>query len=345
MTRNPNLGGKREWLAQGLLWSGAALLLSRLPARDSLLVLNYHRIGNPEEDLFDPGVFSATPDQFDDQISYLKQRISLVNLEEALAFIGGSLKEKTRQCRVLLTFDDGYLDNYEVAYPILRSHGVQGVFFLTTSMVGSSQVAWWGHIAYLVKTARKRHFTLRYPYHLDVDIDRKGLSNSIRNILKLYKMPENTDSARFIRELEEVAEGDDLPQPFRRFLNWDEAREMSRGGMAFGSHTHLHPVLSQLEPEQQFKELTESKAILEKQLGASGDVLAYPVGDMSSFTSQSMILAEKAGYRAAFSFYGGANLPGQTSPYDMKRIAINYQSRSRFRVQTAMSRISGQFWP
>jgi hypothetical protein len=128
-------GGKRELLARGLLWSGASFLLSQLPARDSLLVLNYHRIGNAEDDLFDPGVFSATAEQFDYQIAYLKRRLSLVTLDEALAFVDGTIKEKTRRCRVLMTFDDGYLDNYEIAYPILRSHGARRL--LRASMVGS----------------------------------------------------------------------------------------------------------------------------------------------------------------------------------------------------------------
>jgi hypothetical protein len=123
------LGGKRELLARGLYWSGISFLLSQLPARDSLLVLNYHRIGDSDDDLFDPGVFSATADQFNDQISYLKSHDLLVTLDEALAFIEGTRKEKNRS-RVLITFDDGYLDNYKTAYPILRSNGVQAFSFL-----------------------------------------------------------------------------------------------------------------------------------------------------------------------------------------------------------------------
>ena len=114
-------GGKREILARGLLWSGAASLLARLPARDSLLVLNYHRIGNPDEDPFDPGVFSATGDQFAGQIAFLKRRVSLVTLEEALAFVNGTANGGGTRCRALITFDDGYLDNYQTAFPILRS--------------------------------------------------------------------------------------------------------------------------------------------------------------------------------------------------------------------------------
>jgi peptidoglycan/xylan/chitin deacetylase (PgdA/CDA1 family) len=328
-----------------LLWSGASFLLSQLPARDSLLVLNYHRVGNSEDDLFDPGVFSATADQFNDQISYLKRQVSLVTLGEALSFIDGTLKDKVRRCRTLITFDDGYLDNYDIAFPILRSHGVQGVFFLATSMVGSCQVPWWDHIAYLVRTARKRRFSLRYPADLVVDIDENGLTESLRAILRLYKKPENSDPTRFILELAEEAEGDDIPGTLRRFLNWDEAKEMILGGMAIGSHTHSHRVLSQLEPEQQLQELSQSRSILKEKLGVEADVLAYPVGARTSFTSQTQSIARDAGYRAAFSFYGGTNFPGKTSRYDVNRVGIADQSWVRFQVQTSVCRFTGSYWP
>lgn len=345
MTGGLNFGGKRELLAHGLFWSGASFLLSRLPARNSLLVLNYHRIGNPDEDLFDPGVFSATADQFNDQISFLKRHVSLVTLEEALGFIEGTIKEKIRRCRVLVTFDDGYRDNYDLAYPILRSHGVQGIFFLATGMVGSCHLPWWDHIAYLVKTAQKRQFSLHYPADLVVDIDQNGLDESLRAILALYKRPDNADPARFIQELAEEAKGGDPPQTLRRFLDWTEAREMIAGGMAIGSHAHSHHVLSQLKPDQQFKELSQSRAILKEQLGIKADALAYPVGTRTSFTDQTQAAARDAGYLAAFSFYGGTNLPGKISPYDVNRIGIDDQSWSRFRVQTSVCRFTGKFWP
>lgn len=345
MTASPNFGERRELLAWGLLRSGAPFLLSRLPARDSLLVLDYHRIGNSEDDLFDPGLFEATADQLNNQISYLKRHVSLVTLEEALGFIEGTIKEKSRHCRALLTFDDGYLDNYKIAYPILRSHGVQGVFFVVTNMVGSRQLPWWDHIAYLLKTAQRRRFSLRYPSALEVDIDENGLTESLRNVLKLYKLPGNSDPERFIRELAEEARGSEPPGTARRFLNWDEAREMTRGGMVIGSHTHSHTVLSQLQPEEQYKELCESRTILNEQLGVEANVLAYPVGARTSFTGKTQLLARQAGYRAAFSYHGGINLPGRTSAYDVKRIAMGSQSWNRFRVQVAICRSSGKFWP
>ena len=345
MTGGFGFSGKRDWLARGLLWSGVPFLLSKLPARDSLLVLNYHRIGNPADDLFDPGVFSATAEEFDNQVTYLKSHVSLITLDEALAFIDGRKIEKTGRCRLLITFDDGYLDNYEIAFSILRSQGVQGVFFLATSMVGSCKIPWWDQIAYLVKTAQRRRFTLRYPADLEVDVDEKGLEESLREVLKLYKRPENSDPARFIQELAEAAKGKELPGTLRRFLNWDEAREMTRGGMAIGSHTHSHHVLSQLDPGRQYEELSKSRGIFKEELGIEADVLDYPVGGKTSFTGETQKLAREAGYRAAFSFYGGTNLQGKANPYDVKRIGIGGQSWSRFRVQTDVCRFTGRYWP
>lgn len=340
-----NPGGKREWLAHGLLWSGALLLLSKFPAKDMLLVLNYHRIGNPDDDRFGSGVFSATAEQFNNQICYLKRHVALVTLEEALAFVEGTSKEKTCCCRVLITFDDGYLDNYDIAYPILRSNGVQGVFFLTTNLVGSCHIPWWDQIAYLMKTARRRQFFLRYPVGLTVDIDTSGLTDSLRSVLSLYKKPENSDPARFMQELLEETGGDDPPGVLRRFLDWDEAREMIRGGMAIGSHTHSHHILSQLEPELQLKELVQSRSIFKEQLGFQPDALAYPVGGRTSFTDQTQRAARDAGYRAAFSFYGGTNLRGSTSPFDVNRVGVGRESWDRFRVRTAVCRFTGKYWP
>jgi hypothetical protein len=180
---------------------------------------------------------------------------------------------------------------------------------------------------------------------LAVDINQNGLTESLRTVLKLYKRPENSDPARFIRELGEETKGEDVPGTLRRFLNWDEAREMSRGGMAIGSHTHSHIVLSQLEPDRQLEELSHSRSILREQLGAEADALAYPVGGRASFTQRTQQLARDAGYRAAFSKYGGTNLRGKTTSLDVNRNAIDGQSWARFRARTTVCRSIGTCWP
>lgn len=345
MTHGLGAIGKRELLAQWLVRSGSLFTLSQIPARDSLMVLVYHRIGQAESDDYDPGVFSATGEQFDEEISYLKRKYTPVTLEEALAPAESRSNGKTRRSRVLITFDDGYRDNYDIAFPILRSHGVQGVFFLCTKLVGSSTVPWWDRVASLMRTARQRRFTLRYPREFPVDMERTGLRKNLRAVLKEYKSPENTDQERFIRELKEASQGEEKPAASRRFLSWDEAGEMIRGGMEIGSHTVSHSVLSQLTPERQFEELSNSRAILKSQLGIEAAAVAYPVGSAKSFSALTQKLAQEAGYRAAFSYYGGRNQPGTLEAYNIKRIQVSLHNIARFRVQMGVCRLTGKCWP
>ena len=130
--------GKRELAARASAWVGFTSVLENLPQRRVLMILTYHRIGNAEDTPFDSNVFSATAEELDAQIAYFKRRFHMATLEEALAMNSG---HGPRGTSVLITFDDGYLDNYNLAFPILRSHGVQGVFFLPTAFRGDRQAA------------------------------------------------------------------------------------------------------------------------------------------------------------------------------------------------------------
>ncbi len=337
--------GKRELLASGLRWSGALSALSQLPPRDGLLVLCYHRIADYDNDPYDSALISANRDEFDDQVTFLKRKHWLVTLEEALAFVEGKSEEKSPRFRVLITFDDGCLDNFDTAFPVLRAHGAQGVFFLCTSLVGSNAVLWWDEIAWLLKHTSRRQFTLSYPAHLEVDIDRDGTDRSVTSVNYLYRKPENTDPERFMRELRAALGESGSPTHPRRYLDWDEARQMVAGGMAIGGHTHSHCMLSKLDPEEQRKELTQSQSTIAAQLGIEVNALAYPYGPAYAFTDQTQRIANESGYRAAFSYHGGFNQKGSIDRYDVKRVGVDRQSHSRFRAQVSVSRLSGKFWP
>jgi peptidoglycan/xylan/chitin deacetylase (PgdA/CDA1 family) len=346
MIRKGQIKGQREQLARLMLGSGFASLLSLLPAKDSLLVLTYHRVGDDETDPWDPAIFSATGEEFDEQVSYLKRKHALVTLDEALAFVDGADKSRSGRCRVLITFDDGYLDNYQIAFPVLKSHGAQGVFFLCSNIVGSGHVPWWDHIAYLVRSGSRKKFSLRFPAPLEVDIEKNGLGESLRKILDLYKTPENLDLDRFIRELKEAVDGKELPANTRRFLTWDEAREMLAGGQAIGAHTHTHAMLSKLSEDDQRNELRQSRAIISEKLGISVDSLAYPFGSPTAFTKKTQQIAEEIGFRGAFSYYGNmTNQHPNIERFNIKRVTVGSQSWTRMRVQTEVGRVTGTFWP
>jgi peptidoglycan/xylan/chitin deacetylase (PgdA/CDA1 family) len=102
--------------------------------------------------------------------------------------------------------------------------------------------------------------------------------------------------------------------------------------------------LSQLPAERQLEEMIRSREILGARLHTPIDTIAYPVGSRTAFTQETHELAKQAGYSAAFSYYGGANLSGRISAFNIKRQAVSSQSLVRFKAQVQVARLTGRFW-
>jgi peptidoglycan/xylan/chitin deacetylase (PgdA/CDA1 family) len=196
-----------------------------------------------------------------------------------------------------------------------------------------------------VKRSRLTRFRLEYPQAQEFDIAADGAERCIMMVLRLYKQPEMRDHERFMQQLEKAC---DSQRPSgdaaRCFLNWDEAREMQQGGMAFGSHTHNHEILSKLPAGGQLEELKVSRGILETELRQEIDTLAYPVGARNTFSAETVEALRQARYRAAFSFYTGFNLAGSMAAFDIRRCGVDQQPRNRLRLQTALGSLAGNLW-
>lgn len=332
---------KRDALAVCCRYLGVTGLLSALPTKPILLVLNYHRIGNREETPFDSEIFSATAEEFDEHVRFLKRRLHVATLEEAIEIV--EERKRPRDAVALLTFDDGYLDNYEAAFPVLTAHGVQGVFFLPTAFVGTNRLSWWDTIAYLVKHSRQRKIRLGIPPFPEFDLAALGAARATSRIIAIYRAEARESSEPFIAMLEEAC---GLPRPggsARCFMNWEEAAALLRGGMAIGSHSHNHSILSKLSDDEQLADLITSKRTLEERLGVPVHALSYPVGSRNCFSSATREAAIKAQYRVAFSFYGGLNRFGAMDPYDVRRLHV-FPAVARFRLRIALAAVGGTDW-
>ena len=329
--------GKRQLLAEACARSGLTRLLESVLRRDALLVINYHRIGNAEDTPYDSGTFGPTAERFDWELGYVKSRFNCISLEEALAMMSG---EAPVRSSLLITFDDGNIDNYQTAFPILRSHGLEATFFLPTAFIGTQRLPWWDTIAYIVKHSRNDSFKISYPQPAEFRLDRNRPSATAFNLFAFCTEHSTTNYAPLIDELETVC---DCARPNgsseRCFLNWEEVREMQAAGMNFGSHTHNHEILSGLPAERQYFELAESRAILERELGRTVDILAYPVGLPYTFNPDTRQALERAEYRAAFSFYGGVNRPGSLNPFDILRANCHCSTTALFRLQTTLAAV------
>jgi peptidoglycan/xylan/chitin deacetylase (PgdA/CDA1 family) len=328
---------------RGLATSGASRigllpLLERLGSRPALAVLVYHRVMSPDGHRYDKAVIEATPEEFDVQMKMLKRRQSVLTADELTDVIINPTK--LRHFRVAVTFDDGYRDNYDHAFPILKSHGLSATFFVSTHYVGSRRLPWWDQVAYVIRKSGRSTLKLEYPKRVVIEVDRDDPELAIQAVLRLY-MRSDADLSRFVTAVEEACElrvpdeAEDRP-----FMSWQEAQEMKHAGMSIGSHTHSHGILASMTAEQQREECRESRELL-KARNLTSDVLAYPVGSVTTFSKTTIRCAKDEGYRIAFSNYGGVNRPDAMNPFDVKRMNMSMDETARqLRLRLALSRVS-----
>jgi peptidoglycan/xylan/chitin deacetylase (PgdA/CDA1 family) len=301
----------------------AARLLDRLgippPRRwHGLLALNYHRIGNPAGSPFDHELFSASVDEFDRQVSFLRRELDIVH-PRALS----DLQRKGRGRHALITFDDGYRDNYEQAYPVLRSHGVPGVFFVTTGFLDAPRVPWWDEIAWMVRrsTAGSLPASPRWGEVIDLGGDRAA---AIQGLLRAYKRLPGGQGDALLAELAERTGSGRCPpgEAAATWMTWNMVREMRAGGMAIGGHTVSHPVLARLDREAQGREIEECDRRIREEVGEPMRWFAYPVGGRDAFDDRTRDLLAAAGVELAFTYYGGHRRYDDWDPFDVRRIPV-----------------------
>jgi peptidoglycan/xylan/chitin deacetylase (PgdA/CDA1 family) len=297
--------------------------------RPGLYCFNYHRVGNPAETEFDRNTFSCTSQGFEEHLDFLQDCFEVVNIDRLLGGCRGR-PAGGRKAYALITFDDGYLDNYSVAFPVLRKHGLSAVFFLPTSFVGSSHVPWWDEIAWVLRSSAGTAIPLEGAAKPFV-IDREDPDTGIRRVLSFVKS-RATPLSHQVEEIRRACGQRDRPQlndARQLFLNWDQARVMHSAGMDIGSHTHAHRVLAHLTVREQKAELGESKAILEAELRAPITSIAYPVGSHSAYTPETCGLAKDMGYRLGFNFRRRNNRLPLSQPLDIGRLAVNWNVAPR----------------
>lgn len=290
---------------------------------DWLTVLTYHRVADPRAaSSLDDGVVDARPDAFDRQLAYLGRHCSVIGLDDLLEFRKGAPLPPNP---VLITFDDGYLDNIEVALPILQRHGMKAVFFIATSYVNERRLFWWDRVSYMLKQSTKDVLELTYPRKMTLPLGAER-ERSQRRILSLIKLHFGLDLQRLLDDVEK-ASGVSLSAEAERqkvdeiLMTWDHVRALKRAGMAVESHTRTHRVLQTLSPKDLADELGGSREELEGVLGSKVSAVAYPVRGLH-FASEVRAAIRAAGYELGFSTGRGMNHAWRFDPLDVKRMSL-----------------------
>ena len=289
----------------------------------SLLILNYHRV-LPEHDPF--AIDALSVKEFESQIRLLKAQFHVRSLEDAItALRNGNLARNT----MCLTFDDGYRDNYDCAFPILEKYNLPATIFLTTNVIGTKNLLW--HDQVLAAFEQTKVKTLDTPklgiknLPLVEKLAKRDAAFLVLEKLKKYA-PQQRDeiNAALVAQLKTVS----MPHQ-RMMLNWDEIKTMSNRGIRFGAHTHSHPILATLDDAAMRDEIITSKNIIEDNLGKSVTTFAYPNGRVGDYDDRVISILDSAGFDCAVTTNNGINTV-DSPHFELSRIAPWDQNSLRF---------------
>lgn len=320
-------GGSRRRLARTLHATGALAPLAglRTAVRRDLRILAYHRVCEiPDADAFafDLELVSASPKQFRDQMTLVRRRYHPMRFADVLAELdaGRRLPRNT----VVVTFDDGYDDNYRTAFPILRELGVPATFFVSTGHIDTGLpylYDWLVHVVLRIDAPR-----LVIP---ELGIDRElGASRPSRRDVAAQVLDriKAFDAATQVAIIERLAEQARLPRSTGHAdcqpMTWSQLREMRDAGMEIASHGVNHRMLAKLPDAEIDAEVAGSQSALVREMGAGASVIAYPVGGFDAFDARVIAAARTAGFRLGCSYVAGTNrLPG-SPPFELRRLAV-----------------------
>ena len=306
---------KRILLADIALRCGVGGLARQANSR-LLYVFNYHRISpacGGEQTPFDDGVFGHTQEALRCSVEYLARYTTVLSEADLVRAMENGPSGKGPYS--MITFDDVYIDNFELAMPVLNQAGVPAIFFAPALLVENRTLGWWDQIAFIIKNSKKNQIEYRGDT-FDLVNDRPG---AISHFLTLMKTLPKQRTANLIAELALAA---DSPPPSKALMDqelmtWEQLRQAHDSGIAIGSHTCNHWVLSTLSNVDQAEEIIKSKVIIENRLGQKVHSIAYPVGGLRHINKTTLKLTEDAGYELAFTYNTGVS-----KICDLERFAI-----------------------
>jgi peptidoglycan/xylan/chitin deacetylase (PgdA/CDA1 family) len=212
---------------------------------------------------------------------------------------------------IVITFDDGYRDNYTNAFPILKELSIPATIFLATDGIGSGGILWHDRV---FSAFRKTNVNFLEEFgslsrHRLGTIGEKLFAQ--QEVLNFIRSQDDRERMHWIDLLVNKLEVADCSEARGLMLSWDEAYLMHKSGISFGSHTVTHPILSKLSCDQARQEIEGSKAIIEKSLATQVRSFAYPNGKTNDFSDSTKRLLKEAGYICALTTEFGTNEPNQ----------------------------------
>ncbi len=300
----------RQAAASGMDWRGMITALGAdrwvrrwCGGRGAILMLHGLQESETADWRGNPGL-TITSRQLTAIVETLRsESYELVSLDVALERLAAPRAGARFAC---LTFDDGYRDNYQLLYPLLRQLAAPATIYVTTGFIDGEAAAWWHGIEAILRRHPALDMSLADRHYSFFAATAAERDSAFQQTCDLLRKATPAARAKALSQLEQTYEIDFRVIDRERMMTWDMIREMAASGLVeFGAHTVTHPVLRDLPQAEARLEMIQSRQRLEIQLERTIRHFAYPYGDPSSVDPAVAALARDCGFASAVLAYGG----------------------------------------
>ena len=284
----------------------------------SAIILMYHRISDTYNE---PNWLAVSPNNFARQLAYIKREYHPISLTELVTAVrSGSIPNKA----VVITFDDGYKDNFTNAFPLLESMQIPATIFVVTGYIDNQREFWWDELSNIIMAdtviPAELSITVQgrlHSWQTETVEQRLAAHIALQEIIK-YQSPVEKD--RILAELSQWSGIKPTVRDEYRTMNHNELQEIASSKyVELGAHTQNHPILSTLTVNEQHREIVNSRLELEEIIGQTVRTFAYPNGD---FTAETVGILRDAGFESAVTTKDGC-LHGGEDLLQLNRCAVN----------------------
>lgn len=285
----------------------------------------FHRIVE-RHDPFRPGFDVSLFEQFCGHVAETYEVLPLGELEQQRV-AGRDLSR-----HVALTFDDGYLDNYVLALPLLRRYGLPATLFLTTGAVAGGKPLWTSRAVWIIEHGRSEGAPAEF---LGTRLQLEDRGRRVTTALDLVQRLRFVDPSNRDELLDDLASRlgvVDFTGVETETVSWEQLREMDRAGFCAQPHTVSHPILSLLDARQIEQEIAQSKAAIEGHLRRPAELFAYPRGTAEDFDERALLTLKRLAFRAAYTTEFAA-IRASDDPLRLPRLSVYARTAPEMAVQ------------
>ena len=330
---------------EGLYFTGAHVALKPLVGGVGA-ILTLHHVRSPRSDRFQPNrLLEVTPRFLTRVVNYLRRaRVDLVSLDE----MHRRLTERDFRRRfVCITFDDGYRDTKEIAYPILKAADVPFAIYVPTSFPDRLGELWWlvleavisrNDRVGLVIDGRDRNFDCASV------ADKRALFEDLYWWLRAR--PTEAEMRGVIRDLAARYHVEVAAFCEELCMGWPELAALAADPLVtIGAHTVSHSMLAKLQPAAARSEMDMSRSIIEAALSMRPEHLSYPIGDPTSAGPREFAIAAELGFKTAVTTRPGVLFRSHSRHLTaLPRISLNGEYQRLRYVRVLLSGSATAMW-